>query len=178
MIIRISTSTYPTELKLAIITGHVIASFTFFYVSFAHWTELNFFSSNPFFKLLVNLFFARTKSSMKFSTTFEANLLSTFTYKFLSASAFSSHKLFATYFRAPSHHRILIQKLYLLKLEILYIQIIIFFFLSTGQNLLNILFRELFFTLMIATLKFENLGIQYQLFNVLSSAKFALCMRA
>jgi hypothetical protein len=108
MVGRVGSSTYPTELKLAIITGHVIASFTFLNVSFTHGTQLYVFSSDPFFKLLVNLFFARTKSTMKFPATFEANLLATFTSELLGTSAFSSHKLFATYFRAPSHHRILI----------------------------------------------------------------------
>jgi hypothetical protein len=108
MVVSVSAPTDPAELKLAIVAGHMIASLTLLNMSFTHRTQLYVFTSDPFFKLLVNLFFARTEISMKFSPAFEANFLSTLTGNSLCALSFTSYKLFTANLRAPSHHRILI----------------------------------------------------------------------
>jgi hypothetical protein len=104
MIRRIGTSTDPAKLKLAIIASHVVAAFTFFYMSFTHWAQTNIFASHPLLKLLVNLSVARAKHSMVNAATFEAYFLPAITCDFLRESTLSSNEFFTASLGTPPHH--------------------------------------------------------------------------
>jgi hypothetical protein len=51
MISGVGVATYPAKLEFTVVTGHVVATLTLFYISFTKRADTNFLIFHPFFKL-------------------------------------------------------------------------------------------------------------------------------